>query len=128
MKALFVALIAIAVVAAVVCGCVALNPLRRSPASIEHRLYKITPFGTSFEFATNRLSKVFAEISFSENTGFVRHDWPGPWEVVGSKAIKVHLGEYYQFPVGRTGVAAYWGFDDKGKLIEIWVRKDTDSL
>jgi hypothetical protein len=106
----------------------ALNPLRRSATSIEDRLYRITPLGTSYETATNKLSKDFGHISFSDKTGFMRHDWPAPPELVGTKSIEVYLGEYYQFPAGKTGVAAYWGFDNKDRLIEIWVRKDTDSI
>ncbi|MGH8022407.1 MAG: hypothetical protein ACRED1_02415, partial [Limisphaerales bacterium] len=76
-------------------------------ASIEHRLYRITPLGTSFPTATNRLSKLFGKISFSKKSGFVRQEGPGPWEMVGTETIEVYLGEYYQFPLGQTGVAAY---------------------
>src|SRR5215469_5073430 len=105
----------------------ALNPLRHSATSIENRLYRITPLGTSYETATNKLSKVFGNISFSDKTGFMRQDALAPPELVGTKSIHVYLGNYYQIPIGTTAVGAYWGFDNTDKLIEIWVRKDTDS-
>jgi hypothetical protein len=126
MKFLILASIAVAVVA--IFTYFTLNPLRRSQESIESRLYRITPAGTSFQTATSKLSSVFGKISISDKCGFLRQDWPAATEVVGTKSIDVYLGEYYHFPVGQTDVTAYWGFDNNGKLIEIWVWKDTDSL
>jgi hypothetical protein len=115
------------IVVLTISGCTAVSP-HRSQASIENKLYKITPLGTSFEVATNELAKRFGTIYSSDSTGFVEQDWPEPPRVVGVKSIEVDLGDYHASPIATVSATAYWGFDDKDKLIEIWVWKTVDSL
>ena len=49
---------------------------------------------------------------------------------VGEKSIRVHMGEYKEpgFLKGITGVVVWWAFNENAELIDIFVRKDTDSL
>ena len=47
-------------------------------------------------------------------------------ESVGTMSIRVHLGYYKNF--FRTDVTAYLGFDRNAKLIDVAIRKDTDSF
>jgi hypothetical protein len=90
-------------------------------------LYELTPLGTSYSDALARVAKRFPSAQENEHVGFYRQDRT-PATVVGVKSIHVLVGRYYQFPIGTTYVEAYWGFDSRGKLIDIWVLKTTDSL
>jgi hypothetical protein len=106
--------------------------LRHLPENtIESKLYKITPLGTSYEVATNKLAKRFSAIQFDDQNGFEFQGWPEPPRLVGIKSIEVDFGDYSLiplFPIVTTSVTAYWGFDHNGKLIEIWVWKCSNSI
>ena len=45
---------------------------------------------------------------------------------IGNKYIRLHIGEY--FNPFETDVVAYFAFDENSNLIDISVRKDTDSF
>jgi hypothetical protein len=113
-------------------GCAALLPFRPGPKSIEKRLARITPLGSSFEEVTNILFKRYSSdpIFISEDRGFqLQGPQPPEIEIVGVKSVEVDLGEYSLLPFpGSTLVTAYWGFDDNDKLIRIWVCKTIDAL
>ena len=104
-----------------------LNPLRRSREAINQELANVTPIGISYFEAAEKLQARFGNIKKNEKTGFFLQEIAHQ-EVIGTKSIQVHLGDYYHFPIGITSVEAFWGFDDAGKLIRIWVWKTTDSI
>lgn len=103
------------------------NPLRRDELSIETGLAHITPLGISFEEAAAKTQEHYSRIEKNTNSGFLRQDSSGQ-RTIGVKSFRVHLGDYHHFPIGTTSVDAFWGFDDRGRLMEIWVWKTTDSL
>ena len=121
------AIIAVLAFCAVLFSLVACNSLRRSQDVIEKQLEKITPLGTQYNMAVKLLEPHFSEIQQNTNTGFLKQE-ELTQEVVGVKSIEVPLGSYRNFPFGSTWVRAYWGFDEKGRLLEIWVWKDQDSI
>ena len=49
-----------------------------------------------------------------------------PFDEIGEKSITVYLGEYWNPLV--VDVTAWYGFDEEGKLIDVAVRKDVDTL
>jgi hypothetical protein len=99
----------------------------RSPAStIETALLRITPLGSSKEDVLRAIEKQGWKHGPIENVGFLKQIPSRRMEVVGKKSIEAHLGEYgFLF---RTSVDAFWGFDNEGKLMDVWVWKTTDSL
>jgi hypothetical protein len=121
------AIIAILFFCAALFTLVACNSLRRSKDVIEKQLQKITPLGTQYNVAVKLLEQHFSEIQQNTNTGFLKQEGPTQ-EVIGVKSIEVPLGSYRNFPFGSTWVRAYWGFDENGRLLEIWVWKDEDSI
>jgi hypothetical protein len=46
--------------------------------------------------------------------------------VKGTHIINAYLGHYQGIPF-RADIDAFWGFDDQGKLIDLYVRKDYDA-
>lgn len=105
----------------------ACNSLRRSEDVIEKQLQSITPLGTQYNVAVKLLEQNFTEIQQSRNAGFLKQEGVTQ-EVVGVKSIEIPLGHYGNFPFGSTWVSAYWGFDENGRLLEIWVWKTEDSI
>jgi hypothetical protein len=107
-------------------GCSRGVSLRGSEASIKKRMEQLTPIGSSYEAALGKLTQKFGRVQANERTGFLLQEGAHQ-EVVGVKSIRVHLGSYYHFPLGSTSVDAFWGFDDQGKLIKVWIWKTTDA-
>jgi len=109
---------------ALLVGCVT---YRKDEDSIRQYLLKETPLGTTFNEVEAKLKRKYAKIHSSPDVGFLKmvntHE-----ELVGSKSISVDLGSYRTGVLETTSATAFWGFDESGKLIEIWVRKYRDSL
>lgn len=103
------------------------NQFRYNESRIQAYLYRLTPLGTSYEESLRRISKKYEKFEKNETGGFWRQDL-SPARTVGSKSIQVHVAEYFHFPIGKTCIVAYWGFDKDGRLIEIWIWKTTDSI
>lgn len=124
--------IACLAIAAVFTGCAAVLPFRPGPKSIEKRLGRITPPGSSFEEVTNILFKRYSSdtIFISEDRGFqLQGPHPPEIEIVGVKSVEVYLGQYSLLPFpGSTYVIADWGFDEHDKLIRILVSKTVAAL
>ena len=109
---------------ALLMGCVT---YRKGEDSIRQDLLKETPLGTVFDEVEAKLKRKYAKVHTSPNVGFLKmvntHE-----ELVGSKSISVDLGSYRTGVFETTSTSAFWGFNESGKLIEIWVHKDRDSL
>lgn len=104
-----------------------LNPIHRPPLQIREYLLKKTPLGSSFQSVTKMV----------ENEGWLNRNYVGsggylvqePGRAsyeVGVSSINGHLGKY-GFPL-RVHVSAFWGFNEKGELVDIWVWKTVDGL
>nr|WP_321398172.1 hypothetical protein [uncultured Desulfobacter sp.] len=101
--------------------------LRRSVEKIKASLYVETPEGDSFNEVLNKIKVKNLKPNVSKTAGFLKQGGGAP-ETIGVSSIRVHLGDYWTFPFSRVSVTAFWGFDHKGELIEIWIWKTTDSL
>ena len=104
--------------------------LRKDNDKIRSDLLKETPIGMSFDKVTSKLESMNLETEPS-NTGFHKQERASS-EIIGVRSIRVFLGEYREvraFPyLFLTTVDALWGFDEDGKLIEIWIWKTTDGF
>ena len=64
-----------------------------------------------------------------ELSGGIPYEWDkvtAPQNKVSIKCIYATLG-HYNFPF-RVDVEIFWGFDDRSRLVDIWVRKEIDAL
>ena len=111
------------------------NPLRKSEKKLHAWVLAETPMGSSMEDVAKAIErqKWQRDPGHNEELGFYRQQ--GFIGVVGSKSIHADLGDYreWHFPIVGykdwatwANVEAYWGFDEHGKLIDIWVRKSWD--
>jgi len=106
---------------------VASNPLRYSESFIKSRLLSSVPLGTSMEKVEQYIAREGWEVAWiSVNHGFFDQRL-SPKRVIGSKSIRVSMGNYQDIPF-EANVTVFWGFDDKSKLIDIWVWKTWDGL
>jgi len=101
-------------------------PLRKDNNKIQADMIEKTPIGTTFNEVLKRLESMNFKPKISNNTGFLKQEG-GLSKTIGVSSIRVHLGDYWKFPFFRTSVTAFWGFDETGRLIEIWIWKTTDS-
>lgn len=105
-------------------GCIT---YRKDEDSIRQDLLKETPLGTLFDEVEAKLERKYSKVHTSPNVGFLKmvntHE-----ELVGSKSISVDLGSYRTGVFETTSTTAFWGFNESGKLIEVWVQKYRDSL
>jgi hypothetical protein len=59
----------------------------------------------------------------SDTSGFFH---PGSNRLIGAKHIVASAGQYSN-PF-HVDVVVYWGFDEQGRLVDVWVWKEQDSL
>jgi len=119
-----------------------INPLRRSSENIRENILRLTPMGTDIhdviDVIKGREDWRVRYISFEG--GFVRPGPPIPeWpvtetsaghSVVGEQSIRVFIGSYrawYKFFLA-TFADIFWGFDEDGKLIYVYVWKVVAGL
>ncbi|GAB5382865.1 MAG: hypothetical protein Alis2KO_42060 [Aliiglaciecola sp.] len=103
------------------------NPLRQTQSSIEQYVEEVTPLGSSMNDVISAINENGWNIDFvNENKGFYHQDIT-PNREVGSKSIRAVMGEYRTILV-TTSVTVFWGFDEQGKLTDIWVWKVNESL
>ncbi len=128
-------LVAVAGVLVVISVIIALNPLRWSQGHIRNNTLKLTPIGTSMENVVKIIeSKEKWKIdNINYERGYRRPGTPNPADaalgretIVGEKSIRVLIGEYRN--IFTTSVTVFWGFDENGKLIDVYVWKDKDSF
>ena len=67
-----------------------------------------------------RISELREDVGYLDQRGRANH-------VVGVRRICTELGSYQGLPF-RTDVTVLWGFDQQGKLIDLWVWKEQDGL
>ena len=118
------------------------HPLFRSSNSIMNDVIKLTPMGTHIddvaEIVKNKKIIKGAEeykpptINYEE--GYIDPDqrtvpgWPtlpdGRTSIVGHKSVRV----YYNTNTLNLYFGVFWGFDEEGKLVDIYVLKDLDMI
>ena len=103
--------------------------LRYSQSKIQELLLKEFPIGTQDEIIISALNKKGIKYNHYKNMGFLKQEPPKD-KVVGMQSIRAYLGRYRSFPIPfiTASVVAYFGFNEQGKLIDIWVWKTYDSL
>jgi hypothetical protein len=99
---------------------------RRSESSIRKRLLRDTPRGSSYENVS----------SYLKSRGWPVQEWSGGYEIpnfehapsrkVGQRVIKAYLGHYQGLP-WRVDVDCFWAFDERERLIDISIDKQTDA-
>jgi hypothetical protein len=109
--------------------------LRQPRSELRATLLKFTPLGTPAATVLSFLTKHFG----GNGTGPIALiDRPAPLRgkraTLGSKFIRVYLGQYYAHPelvfltapvIAQREVTAYWIFDQNARLIEVDVDKRT---
>ena len=114
-------------------GCSTVGPLCRSDERIRASILRQTPIGCTSDQVRAFIKQHGWPIDYeSRDRGFMKRR-PGCNEThsveVGSSAIRCVLGDtrFVFFPFVTTKLA-YWGFDQSGRLIDVWVDQETDAL
>ena len=109
-------------------GCLLISQsLLRSESNIRASLLKRTPIGSdAAEVRSCVQSSGWLDPRYIGSSGFLKQEPGRRNEIVGVSSICGQLGHYW-LPF-RTDVTAFWGFDNAGKLIDVWVWKTTDAL
>jgi hypothetical protein len=100
------------------------NPLRRSGDRIRNDILKVTPVGMNMD----EVRKVIAKENWrmtggSSERGYTDHRHSPPRQPVGEKYICADIGQISYFIILSCTVRIYWGFDENGKLIDVYVVK-----
>ncbi|MCK5612726.1 hypothetical protein KAR91_63220 [Candidatus Pacearchaeota archaeon] len=103
------------------------NPLRRSESWIQTYVLNITPLGSSFDDVAQIIEKQGWEVAYKSKEHGFRDQGSCPEKIVGSMSIRASLGDYRGIPF-KANVTVFWGFDEEGKLIDIWVWKTWDGI
>ena len=101
--------------------------LRRSAESIRKYLLEEVPLKNSQQDVIDMLRRNrWLDFEVNELVGFddQRTSTSG---LVGAKHIRANLGEYRGI-IFSTNVTVFWGFNQRGELIDVWVWKTTDSF
>ena len=94
-----------------------------SEARIRASLLSQTPIGTSSTVVHAFVERQgWLARNYVGNTGFLRQESGKPSDVVGVSSIKGNIGDY-----GPMNITAFWGFDSKSQLIDIWVWRTIDA-
>ena len=118
-----------------------LHPLLRSPKRVLSETLKLTPMGMHIDdvAAIVENQTIIKNITeprppiidyesgyvdpFGEVPGWPNIVYPGNRSIVGYKSIEVSYKTHY-----NTYISIYWGFDDDGKLIDVYVHKSFDMI
>lgn len=121
------------ILAVILVSCIleAFNPLRRSEESIREYVLRAIPIGTDIDAAAQIIEAKGWTIGYISREHGCKVDSHGDIdnsgvEDIGSQSIRAHLGTYY---VGfRRDISAFLAFDEEGKLLDVGIRRDIDSL
>ena len=120
---LFVALVIISTIG--MCNVTNAEPIRSSTNEIREKLLHNTPLGISMDQVVAYCQSKKIPYTLSSRTGYLDQD---RHVVVGSQFIRGELGDYTAGILVTASVSVFWGFDEQGKLIQIWIWKTFDSL
>ncbi|MDQ6624738.1 MAG: hypothetical protein M3Y69_01160 [Verrucomicrobiota bacterium] len=109
--------------------------LRKPRAEVRAALLKVTPLQTP---AADVVSFITKHLQPNADTGIALTEGPAPGisgsKPRGAKFIRLYLGQYYDHPevvflaapiMSQREVTAFWIFDEKGKLMDLVVDKQT---
>lgn len=103
------------------------NPLRWPASCIHWYILKITPIHSELNAVKKVIDNKDWEIqSYSTDQGFYDQR-KSPDKTTGAMHIEASLGDYQGIPF-EANVTVFWGFNDQGKLIDVWVWKTWDGL
>jgi len=107
------------------------DPIRRPRPMVRNYVLMLTPLGTDIddvlEILENR--EGWGRIVVNRERGIVLPTAGDRSTAIGNQSIRVFAGNYWpsNFPIigliQWTTVSIFWGFDEDGKLIEVYVRK-----
>jgi hypothetical protein len=104
-----------------------INLQRQSEPEIRERILKKVPLGSSVKNVETFIASQGWKQKYNWQgtpSDISEHYFPG---VKGGHIIGADLGRFRGFPWGGY-VDAFWGFDSRGKLIDLHVRKGYDAL
>lgn len=87
-------------------------------------LLKKTPSGSSMEQVIIYCQSQHLEFKRSDTAGYLNQE---NGKTVGKKSIWATLTESHTSSWTISTTVAYWGFDENGKLLDIWVWKVVDA-
>jgi len=120
-------------------------PLHKQPSELREAILKVTPLGISYSNACSKIKGLSPKTFYTFDTCpelpknglvgkagvFVSNTWPRGTHPDG-KAIICLLGEIDKFPpfigLTYTSVVAWWGFNDNGQLIDVFVDRHSAGL
>jgi len=107
------------------------NPMRRPTPLIRLHVLWRTPIGMDMEDVIEIIEnrRRWGDPVINRSNGFMHptHFVEGPdgrpsAAFVGDKSIQTRIGIYHMMPFHERNVRIFWGFDEDGKLIEVYVR------
>jgi hypothetical protein len=109
----------------------ALQPKRWPSGRLHSWLLTQTPPGSDIPVVVHFLRRRgWLDDTYESRSGFLKDPPGGPQRLVGVNSVRAVLGDY-RGPDGLflfvTSTEAYFGFDQQGRLLEVWVRKTTDA-
>jgi len=111
----------------------ALNPLHKDKDTIRLNLLEYTELGLSKGEVESIISNKLELKPIKYDFGAPLRTARSPDRVIGTSHFATELGSHFSRDCDfcflfRTYVYAYWAFDNKNKLIDIIVYKETDAL
>ena len=105
-----------------------INPIRRPRFMVRNHVLRLTPMGTNIDDVVNILEDVEGWEIFSVNheRGIVLPTAGDRLASTSDKSIRVFAGRYWPSTIWiflPTSVSIFWGFDEEGRLIEVYVQK-----
>ncbi len=91
---------------------------------VRNELLEKTPIGTTFDQVLSFCASNNLKCRQSNTTGYLNQK---TGQIVGVKSIWAVVSERKEMPLSTTSIAAYWGFDKDGRLLDIWVWKTIDA-
>lgn len=99
--------------------------LRRSEGVIREWLLRENPKRSSMEEVIGTIERQgWTDYQIDRTNGFYDQRTK-PAKVTGEKSIRAVLGEYRSI-FYITNVTVFWGFDEEGRLVDVWVWKTTE--
>ena len=134
-----VTILILAILTPIVLGMILMtsNPLRQSPERIRNNLLELMPIGISMgevltviedsdRWTVRHISEASGVLMLDGRPSTPSHLFLDDERIIGEQRIVVMLGEYRT--ILMTSVVAYFAFDSNGYLLEIAIRKYTDTL
>ena len=101
-----------------VTGCIWTLSGCTSPERVRSDLLQQTPIGSTIEMVQDFCVKKQLVCKRSDNSGYLNQDNN---VVVGTRSVWTTISRNSDRPMIIRSVSAYWGFDENGRLLDIWV-------